>query len=62
MTNNHITFDDLGEVRTDAVLVRPDGRQVLVPMRTLSDKEVWELRAAQKWPVVPQGWAAMLKL
>ena len=53
MSNGHLSFDDLGEVRIDALLVRPDGRQLHVPMRSLSDKEVWELRGALKWPAQP---------
>ncbi len=52
-THGHLSFDDLGEVRVDALLIRPDGRELRVPMRTLSDREVWKLRREQKQPVQP---------
>ena len=53
MSNGHLSFDDLGEVRIDALIVRPDGRQLHVPMRSLSEHEVWELRGAMQWPAQP---------
>lgn len=53
MTSETVSFEDLGEVTVIVPLVRPDGRQLNVPMRTLSDHEIWELRAKDKRPAQP---------
>lgn len=47
------TLDDLGEVRFDVPVNRPDGRTVLVPMRTLGDGEMWQIRKSITWPKPP---------
>ncbi len=49
------TFEDLGEVVTDVKLTRPDGRVLLVPMRTLSEQEVYELALKFPMPKPPLG-------
>lgn len=56
MTNgNHqlASLSDLGEIRTDVKLMRPDGRVLTVPMRTLSEQEVWEVQNTVKMPEAP---------
>ena len=49
-----MSLDDLGEVLIDIVIVRPDGCKLAIPMRTISDQEAEDIRAAMKWPVQPK--------
>ena len=57
MTNSNgqhpVTLDDLGEFHTTVSLTRPDGKVIVVPVRSLSEQEVWEMRQAMKWPEPP---------
>lgn len=47
------TLDDLSAAVVDVTIQRPDGQAVIVPMRALTEGEVWEIRRAVKWPKPP---------
>ena len=47
------SLDDLGLVEIVVPIPRPDGRTVEVPMRALSEGELWALRRSVKWPRPP---------
>jgi len=44
---------DLGAVSSQFRLVRPDGKVFLIPLRTLTEPEMWELRQAVQFPRPP---------
>lgn len=46
-------LDDLGEVFVTVDVVRPDGVTVGVPMRSISEQEIWQVRQSIKQPVAP---------
>lgn len=48
-----VTLDDLGEVKLDVEITRPDGRKLTVPVRAMSDQEMWQIRQSIQWPVAP---------
>lgn len=47
------SLDDLGGALIDVTVRRPDGREVTVQLRELSEGEVWDIRRATKWPKAP---------
>ena len=47
------SLSDLGTVSTQFRLVRPDGKVFLIPLRTLTEQEMWELRQMVPFPRPP---------
>jgi len=47
------TLADLGAVPVYVTIRRPDGRQVEVKLKALTEAQMWEIRRAVKWPRPP---------
>lgn len=47
------SLDDLGGTSVPVTLRRPDGREVVIELRALSEGEIWDIRRANKWPKPP---------
>lgn len=47
------TLDDLEVVETEVEITRPDGRRLLVPMRSLTTHQLMSLKHQIKWPAPP---------
>jgi hypothetical protein len=51
-------FAELGEVIGEVELIRPDKRIIKVKMRSLSEQDIFEVRASMTWPKAPKKlWA-----
>ena len=51
-------LEELGEVVGEVELIRPDKRRVKVKMRSLSEQDIFEVRAGMTWPKAPKKlWA-----
>lgn len=47
------SLDDIADVTVTINLTRPDGREVAVQLRALSEGEIWQIRKDVKWPKPP---------
>lgn len=47
------TLDDLGTTPVRVTLRRPDGREIAVLVKPLSEEELWQLRRTITWPKPP---------
>lgn len=47
------SLDDIADVTVTINLLRPDGREVAVQLRALSEGEIWQIRRGVKWPKPP---------
>lgn len=53
MTKRATSLSELGEVVVDVEVQRPDGVTLAVPLRTLTEAKMREIRASVTWPTPP---------
>jgi hypothetical protein len=47
------SLDDIADVTVTINLLRPDGREIAVQLRALSEGDIWQIRRGVKWPKPP---------